>query len=128
MSNLTTGSTIQDPERAMMKVYAARDYKDDDYRKDNYVEVNLPEYLPTTPKNDEYTEMVIPADYFANQNFPVTQDVVESKHCTGLPLLRGTVCPVRFNKGAEFILYYPTGKLEEGYLVFLCDVEKEEEE
>ena len=111
--------------RSTMKVYASRDYKDDKYRSTNYVAVNAPEYLPTTPQNDEYTEQVVPANYFANSNFPVTQDVVKSTHDVGLPLMAGTYCPVRFNKGAEFLLVYPSGKLEDGYLIFLRDYEKD---
>lgn len=107
--------------RSVMKVYASRDYKDDNYRSTNYVCINSPEYLPTTPKNDESTEQVMPANYFANKNFPVTAEVVKSSNDIAMPLMNGTYCPVRFNKGAEFLLLYPSGKLEDGFLVFLRD-------
>lgn len=113
--------------RSTMKVYASRDYKDDTYRKTNYVCINMPEYLPTTPQNDEEAETVVPSEYFVNSNFPVTQDVVKTTNDIPLPLMSGTVCPVRFNKGAEFLLIYPTGKIEEGYLVFIRDYEEDEE-
>lgn len=118
---MLNSTDIINDTRSTMKVYASRDYKDDKYRSTNYVCVNSPEYLPTTPQNDEETEQVMPADYFVNSNFPVTQDVVTSTNDIGLPLMAGTYCPVRFNKGAEFLLVYPSGKLEDGYLIFLRD-------
>lgn len=107
--------------RSTMKVYASRDYKDDKYRSTNYVCINSPEYLPTTPQNDEETEQVMPANYFVNSNFPVTEEVVTSTNDLALPLMAGSVCPVRFNKGAEFLLVYPSGKIEDGFLIFLRD-------
>ena len=118
---MLNSTDIINDTRSTMKVYASRDYKDDKYRSTNYVCVNSPEYLPTTPQNDEETEQVMPADYFVNSNFPVTQDVVTTTNDIGLPLMAGTYCPVRFNKGAEFLLVYPSGKLEDGYLIFLRD-------
>ena len=123
---MLNSNDITTDTRSTMKVYASRDYKDDKYRNTNYVAVNLPEYLPTTPQNDEYTEEVVPANYFANSNFPVTQDVVKSTNDITMPLLHGTNCPVRFNKGAEFLLVYPSGKIEDGYLIFIRDNEKDE--
>lgn len=116
------GNDITTDTRSTMKVYASRDYKDDKYRKTNYVSVNSPEYLPTTPQNDGTMEQVMPANYFANSNFPVTEgDIVTSSNDIGMPLMAGTYCPVRFNKGAEFLLVYPSGKIEDGYLIFIRD-------
>lgn len=123
-----TGNEITAVERAQMQVYAARDYVDDDYRRTDTVEVNMPEYLPTTPQNDEYTNIVLPTNYFINKNYPTTEQVLKNNHCLGLPLIHGTYCPVRFHKGAVFILYYSTGKIEEGALQFLRDVDPEEED
>lgn len=112
--------------RSTMKVYASRDYKDDKYRSTNYVSVNSPEYLPTTPQNDEKSEQVMPSNYFVNSNFPVTADKITSTNDIGLPIMAGTYCPVRFNKGAEFLLVYPSGKLEDGFLIFLRDNVRDE--
>lgn len=116
---------ILDPSRSIMKVYAAREYKDDTYRSTNEVEVNLPEHNPTTPMDDKSTKFILPKsrDYFENINFPETEDFLTVSHCTKFPIMAGTLCPVRFNKGAEFLLIYPTGKIDEGRIVFICDVE-----
>ena len=120
-------SPIISQGRNMMKVYAARDYLDITSRHDTYVQVNVPEYLPTVPQDDKYTSITISPDYFANKNFPVTANVIKSVHYLTLPLLTGVRTPVRFNKGAEFLLIFPTGKVEEGYLVFIKDKEKDED-
>jgi len=121
------GNNITSTIRGQMKVYAARDYIDVTRRVDNYVQVNVPEYLPTTPQDDSYTNIVVQSGYFMNTNYPVTQDIIKSVHYLTLPIMHGTFAPVRFKKGAEFMLYYPTGKVEEGYLVFLNDKKEEEE-
>ena len=110
--------------RGQMKVYAAREYEDDTYRTTNYVEVNIPEYLPTTPQDDSNTVLVVESNYFVNSNYPVTQDALEIAHSLSLPLKKGTIAPLCFHKGAEFLLTYPTGKIEEGYLEFLADKEE----
>ena len=121
---------ITSADRATMKVYAARDYIDDKYRRDNFVEVNLPEYVPTTPKDDETVEMELPKaeDYYLNDNFPQLEEKIEFQHCLALPIYKGSWAPVRFNKGAEFLLIYPTGKIEAGFLFFIRNVDKKEEE
>lgn len=111
--------------RGMMKVYAARDYKDINRRTSNIIQVNLPEYLPTVPKDDKYSELSLNPDYFVNKNFPISANIIKSPHYLELPLLPGTTAPVRFNKGAEFLLFYPTGKIEEGYLIFMKDKEND---
>ena len=121
-------SPIINPNRGMMKVYAARDYIDDTYRKDNTVEVNVPEYKPTIPQDDNYTNVNLSSGYFVNKNYPATDGLLKSKHSISLPLLHGTHAPVRFNKGAEFLLIYPTGKIQDGFLLFIKDKPKDDEE
>lgn len=120
------GNRFTSTERTVMKVYAARDYIDITRRTDDTVEVNLPEYMPTQPQDNQYTDIVVQSNYFVNDNYPVTQDTIKALHYLKLPLMHGTICPVRFNKGAEFLLLYPTGKVEEGHLIFLHDKEKDE--
>ena len=121
-----TQSTIVSADRGTMKVYAARDYIDADYRKTNYVEVNAPEFLPTTPKDDEEVDFELPKvkDYVLNCNYPELRETVSIQHFISLPIYKGTYAPVRFNKGAEFLLIYPTSQLEAGSLIFIQDVEK----
>lgn len=114
-------------ERLQMKVYAARDYVDDTARWNNTVEVNIPEYMPTVPQDDKSNDIIIESGYFLNSNYPVTQDLITAKHYLTLPLLAGTYAPVRFHKGAEFVLHYPTGKVEEGYLIFIKDKDPDED-
>ena len=116
-------------DRCFMKVYVARDYIDEDYRKTDVIEVNIPEYLPTVPQDDQYTEMVAEKGYFKNLNWPITQEVIRSTHYMKFPIMNGTYAPVRMRKGAEFMLCYPTGKIDDGYLIFMRhkdDVELEE--
>ena len=110
---------ITDPNRALMKVYAARDYIDDKCRLNNTVDVNIPEYIPTAPQNSEYTNLAVTGQYFVNKNYPVTQSVIQSRHSMMLPLMQGTYCPHVFNKGTSFLLVYPTGKIEEGKLIYM---------
>ena len=118
-----TGETLTGDVRGQMLAYAARDYVDDTYRQDNYIEVNVPEYNPTTPQDADHTNMAIPSGFFVNENFPVTEDIVKVKHALSLPLQKGSLAPVRFHKGAAFLLMYPTGKIEEWTLVYLYDKE-----
>ena len=127
-NNASMETPIVNPGRGIMKVYSSRKYIDDTYRKDNYVEVNLPEYVPNIPQDNEYAEIALPRKYFKNENYPSTRDVIKELHYLKLPLLHGTICPVRFNKGAEFLLIYPTGKLEEGFLLWIKDKDEDEDE
>lgn len=101
------------------KVYAAHDYDDKNPRTDNYVEVNLPDYMPTIPQDGNYTNVPISSKYFVNDNYPNSAGTVKSTHYLKLPLLQGTVCPVYFPKGSVFLLFTPTTKIEEGYLLFV---------
>ena len=101
------------------KVYASRDYDLTTRRVDEYVEVNLPEYMPTIPQDGNYTNYAITTGYFVNENYPNAAGVVKSVHYIKLPILRGTICPVIFPKGSVFLLFTPTDKIEEGYLVYV---------
>lgn len=130
-TGMTNINGITRPDRGEMKVYVARDYIDDKYRKTNKVQVNLPEYLPTVPMDDQFTETVVEQGYFVNTNYPVTQEVIRSVHCLDLPIEKGSYAPIRMRKGTEFMLLYATGKIEEGTLIFIRhkeDIELEEEE
>ncbi len=130
-TGMTNINGITRPDRGEMKVYVARDYIDDKYRKTNYVQVNLPEYMPTVPMDDQSTETVVAKGYFLNENYPVTQEIIKSVHCLDLPVQKGSYAPIRMRKGSEFMLLYATGKIEEGSLVFIRhkdDIEQEEEE
>lgn len=112
-------STIQNADKQIMKVYAARDYDITRPRTTNKVEVNIPEYMPALPK-DEYTENFgLSSSIFANKNYPVTSGQVTLAHSIELPLLRGTSCPVYFKKGTPFLLLVPTGLIEDGYLIYI---------
>ena len=130
-TGMTNINGITRPDRGEMKVYVARDYIDDKYRRTNKVEVNLPEYMPTVPMDDQYTETVVEKGYFANTNYPVTQEIIRSQHYIELPVEKGSYAPIRMRKGTEFMLLYATGKIEEGTLIFIRhkeDIEQEEEE
>ena len=83
--------------------------------------------MPTVPQDDKSNDIIIESGYFLNSNYPVTQDLITAKHYLTLPLLAGTYAPVRFHKGAEFVLHYPTGKVEEGYLIFIKDKNPDED-
>ena len=114
-------NSITARSRGMMKVYAARDYVDNNYRRTNYVEVNLPEFMPTTPLDNAVVDLNLDQNYFCNKNFPKTEDSIKISHYLTLPLHQGTNTPVRFHKGAEFLLLYPTGKIEDGFMIYLKD-------
>ncbi len=115
MANSIFSSTT----RQVMLVYAARDYTPARPRVTNTVQINIPEFSPTIPK-DEYYEMVgLNGSFFANKNFPVTMPSVKLAHCLELPLARGTTCPVYFKKDTQFFLICPTLKIEEGRLIYI---------
>lgn len=101
------------------KVYASRDYDEKTPRMTNFVEVNIPEYMPTIPQDGEYTNVSIRSNYFVNKNYPNATGTIKSVHSISLPLLKGTTCPVYFLKGARFLLYTPTTKIEEGFLLYI---------
>lgn len=101
------------------KVYAARDYDEKNPRMDNYVEVNIPDYMPTIPQDGEFTNISVRSGYFVNSNFPNAAGTIKSVHGIKLPLLKGTRCPIYFDKGTMFLLFTPTTKIEEGYLLYI---------
>jgi len=112
-------NTIKTTDKQVMKVYAARDYDLKHPRLTNYVDINIPEYTPTIPRDDKFEMIGISSNYCANSNFPINDTSVEVTHYITLPLLRGTQCPVYFNKDTPFLLFTPTGRLEEGYLLYM---------
>lgn len=101
------------------KVYASRDYTPSNPRTTNRVEVNLPDYMPTVPQDGNYTNISVQTGYFVNNNYPNATGTVKSVHYMALPLLKGTVCPTLFSKGTVFLLFTPTTKIEEGYLLYV---------
>lgn len=103
----------------IMKAYAARAYTILNPRKTNYIEVNVPEYVPTLPKDNNIVNMTVSGSYFVNTNYPITQGRVITTHAIELPLARGTNCPTLFDKGTTFLLLIPNTKIEEGYLIYL---------
>lgn len=96
-----------DINRQIMKAYCAKDYTEDNPRPSGYCEVNIPDYLPTVPKDDKYTEMNISGSYFINGNYPITTGTIKNMHSVKLPVMRGTSCPTYLSKGEEFILISP---------------------
>lgn len=103
----------------VMKAYAARAYTPMNPRRSKYIEVNIPEYTPTLPKDNNNVNISVSGSYFVNNNYPITQGIVTTTHSLSLPLLRATTCPVIFNKGTQFLLFVPTKKIEEGYLLYI---------
>lgn len=103
------------------KAYAARDYTPDKPRTSPYIEVNIPEYMPTIPQDGSYTNIALTNSYFVNDNYPNTTGIVKASHFIALPLMYGTFCPVYFKKGTQFLLIVSTNKMEEGRLVYLSE-------
>lgn len=103
----------------VMKAYAARAYTIINPRTTKYVEVNVPEYTPTLPKDNQNVNVSISGSYFVNTNYPITQGVVTTTHALSLPILSATTCPYTFPKGTQFLLLVPTKKIEEGYLLYI---------
>ena len=112
-------STIAGSPKEVMKVYAARDYDADNPRTTRFVEVNIPEYVPTIPKDNKYEYVNIQSKYFLNTNYPATSGRIKVTHYVKVPLLSGTTCPTHFPKNTPFLLFVPTTKLEEGYLLYI---------
>lgn len=103
----------------VVKVFAAREYTHINPRTINFVEINLPEVLPTVPQDNKTTTIVVGNGYTANSNYPIGKSTITISHALTLPLLRGTTCPTIFKKGTPFLLFCPTGKYEEGYLMYI---------
>lgn len=118
-NNSANNSALKTNSKQVMKVYTACAYNAENPRLTNTVLVNIPEYTPTVPQDDQYEQVGLSGDYFANQNFPVTTGIIKMSHCLELPLLRGTTCPVYMEKGTAFLLFTPTTKIEEGYLLYI---------
>lgn len=101
------------------KVYAARDYDNKNPRLENFVEINTPDHVPTVPMDNAYTNIQLSKNYFANSNYPIVTGVVQASHYFKLPLMKGCRCPIYFKKGTPFLLFTPTAKMEEGYLIYI---------
>lgn len=119
MSKNQNDTALRVNTKQVMKVYAARAYTAEKPRMTNSVLVNIPEYTPTVPKDDQCERIGLSGGYFANQNFPITTGTVKMAHCIELPLLQGTRCPVYMEKGTPFLLFTPSTKIEEGYLLYI---------
>lgn len=117
--NLESAS-ITSAERGMMKVYASHAYTAGSPRTTDYVDVNIPEYAPTIPQDESYSLVNSSSQYFTNTNYgSKSSGSVELAHHISIKLARGTCCPTVFPKGTEFLLFYPSGKIEEGVLIYL---------
>ena len=81
--------------------------------------VNLPEYVPTIPRDEYYEQISVQNNFCANKNFPVTDSTIKMTHAIELPLLQGTTCPVTFPKDTPFLLFMPTSRVEEGFLLYI---------
>lgn len=112
-------SILENVGKQVMKVYAARDYDLKNPRLTKYVEVNLPEYTPTIPRDNQFENIGLSGNFFVNQNFPVNDATIKSTHFLSLPLLGGTDCPVYFKKDTPFLLFTPTSRMEDGYLLYI---------
>lgn len=101
------------------KAYASRDYTPESPRLSRYVEVNVPDYMPTIPQDGSYTNIALKNSYFVNNNYPNTTGIVRASHYITLPLALGTSCPIYFKKGTQFLLINPTHKIEECALIYM---------
>ena len=110
---------MADTSSIVMKVFSAKAYTYINPRETNYVEVNIPEALPTVPQDSDSNVISINAGYTANTNYPIGKTSITVSHSLSLPLLRGTTFPTIFSKGTPFLLFTPTGKYEEGYLLYI---------
>lgn len=113
-SIITNNSTNQ-----VMKVYSARAYTVKNPRKTKYVQVNIQEYVPTIPQDNQTESIGLASGFFANQNYPVNTGTLTVYHYLEIPLLSGSSCPTIFSKGTPFLLFTPTSKMEEGYLMYI---------
>lgn len=112
-------STTYGSTKEVTVVYAARDYDESHPRTDTKVEVNITEYTPTIPKDNETENISLKDGYFLNENYPKGSPKIQASHALEIPLLRGTTCPVYFPKNTPFLLFTPTTKPEEGYLIYI---------
>ena len=116
---MASTSTFRSTTKQNMKVYSARAYKPARTRLTNSVMINIPEYAPTIPKDESVERVGLSGSFFINNNYPITGGTVTMSHYIELPLLRGTTCPIYFPKNTPFLLFLPTTKLEEGYLMYI---------
>lgn len=112
-------STIRTSNKQIMKVFAAREYDLSHPRLTNYVEVNIPEYTPTIPRDANRETFALTPRYCVNTNFPVNSNAITIAHYVKLPLVKGSHCPVYFKKDTPFLLLSPSGRIEDGYLLYI---------
>lgn len=119
MGSSMNSATIKSTTRGMMKVYASHAYTEASPRKTDYVDVNIPEFAPTVPQDDQQSYVSSSNSYFTNSNFNGSASMTQMAHQISIKLARGTCCPTVFPKGTEFLLMFPTGKIEEGVLIYM---------
>ncbi len=110
-------NTLKSNEKQILIAYAARDYNIIYPRTSQYVEVNIPEFLPAIPKDNKEEKISLSPNMFINTNFPNTDNQVILSHCISLPILSGTICPTYFSKGTKFIVIKTTEDIEDSYLI-----------
>lgn len=111
-------SIIDTANKQILKVYSARTYNEY-YPCNGYVEVNVPEYLPSTPQDMGTEQFGLNKRLFANENYPAISRSVNISHSINLKILRGTSYSRYFSKGTEFLLLTPSGEIEDGYLIMI---------
>ena len=79
--------------------------------------VNLPDLFPLIPQDDQYEDIVVPGTC-KNENFPRCTGKIRLLHYHIFPLVGGTSVP-NYGRGSEFLLICPTGKLDDGRLLYL---------
>ena len=111
-------SIIDTANKQILKVYAARTYNKW-HPCTGYVEINVPEYLPSTPQNNGTEQFGLNKRLFANTNYPAISKAVNISHSITLKILQGTEYSRYFSKGTEFLLLTPSGEIEDGYLIMI---------
>lgn len=111
-------SIIDTANKQILKVYAARTY-DRWHPCVGNVEINVPEYLPSTPQDISTEQYGLNKRLFANINYPIISRTVSISHSINLRILKGTAYSRYFPKGTEFLLLTPSGEIEDGYLIMV---------
>ena len=118
----TTDNALKSTNKQVMRVYAAKTYKNLPWKQDEetgelpstvYITVNIPEFTPTVPTDDSYEQLGLSGSFFENKNFPTTAGTIQMSHYLTLP-----IAPT-ITYGTPFLLFMPTNKIEEGYLIYL---------
>lgn len=124
----TADNALKSTNKQVMRVYAAKTYKNLPWKQDEetgelpstvYITVNIPEFTPTVPTDDSYEQLGLSGSFFENKNFPTTTGTIQMSHYLTLPIARGSRIPPTITYGTPFLLFMPTNKIEEGYLIYL---------